>query len=539
VISLFRSCFDASRDPTPACVLPLTIPLKTGDLIDGRPVSKAFAEAVLLYFLGYVRSIGFVRGSGHSSDGTAEHTQIVAQWVDPLSRTTYWAELHLQAKTFRTNATESEARRGFGLVGLGAALLHSASHVRETWTAQLLHMQTVPGLSSLAPASVGAIAASIAETLIAVDETKHDPKTTGEEAAGKPSERGDGWQVVVAAPDHVPPEVDDLKDRLLTADDFIDLLQHLSRDAASPSRFQGSQLRTLQGLIRRRKHTVLLGPPGVGKTVCAFEALALEQFRTRGVDFQLFMGHDDVRAADLLGAWQPTAAAGLFRWVSGPLVRAMTAHAGKGQPILVEEFLRMPRRSQNIFVTALSDGYLVLNEKPDENGKGELIEAGPDFVFLADMNVDAAADDLELYGAAFASRVRKLVFTYPTESVMLHVLTEALPVITPVIRVAIVGTYLRVLSRFESADVTCPMSPRACLQWGEEILAALPSPGLLADSLAVRTAAGAAAAMTWLTDVAGFDVRTQQPLLDDVEAQFRRAFGVRPATTAPAGSSRS
>ena len=527
--SILQSCFDAACDPTPAYVLPLTVNLKTGDTIGDRPVSKYFAETVLLYCLGYVYAMGFLPESALPSVRAERTPQaetgplVVARWVDPITRTAYWAELHLQTRSFRTSASAGEACRGFGLVGLAAALVHPASRLRETWTALLVHTQTIPGLASLTPASVGPIALSIADALVGILPTTDPP--------------GDGWHQIVAPLDYTPPSVDDLKDRLLTVDDFLDLLQYLACDDLTPARFQGPQLQILRGLIRRRKHTVLLGPPGTGKSVCAFEALALEQYAVKGVDYQIFMGHDDVKAADLLGAWQPTESAGLFRWVAGPLVRAMTAHGGKGQPILVEEFLRMPRRAQNIFITALSDGYLVLNEKPDDHGRGELIEAGPDFVFLADMNVDAAADDLELYGAAFASRVRKLVYGYPSEAVLLHILTETLPTTTPAIRAGLVATYTRVLARFELGDVVCPLSPRACLQWGEELAAALPSAALMADSSAVRTAAAAAAHTTWLTDVAGFTAANQQPLLDDIEAQFRKAFGLRPVTT-PGGASR-
>ena len=472
------------------------------DFRDHPRIRECFVESVLLYLMGQTCSMGFVVGT--------HNARFAASWIDQGTHRPCWGEINLRERTYATDAPGDNMMVGFGLVGMGLAMIDANSGFREAWMAYLAHADKHVGLSALTPARLGPIAVAIGDACVA-----HDP----------PEGNGSGWLLRESGVSQRAPLVLDVKDHLLTASDFVELLDLLDRTPADQVQFQGPQLAQLRSLIRRRKHTVLLGPPGSGKSSCAFEALDLERFITKGVDYQLFMGHDDVKAADLLGAWQPTESPGLFRWAPGPLVRAMTARDGKGQPILVEEFLRMPRRAQNIFITALSDGYLVLNEKPDEHGAGELIEAGPDFVFLADMNIDAAADDLEPYGAALASRVRKIAYGYPDDATLSQILADAMPAVPSAIRAGVVGTYSRVMKRFESREVSAPISPRACLHWMEEIADDVPA-SRVTDSTVVRAAASIGAELTWITDVVGFDSKDQQPLRDDVEAQFRKAFGI-------------
>ena len=248
-------------------------------------------------------------------------------------------------------------------------------------------------------------------------------------------------------------------------------------------------------------------------SLCAFEVFRISGFERKGVDYQLFTCHEEVKSSDLIGAWQPNGK-GTFDWVDGPLVRAMTANGGKGQPMLVEEFTRMPTKSQNIFISVLSDGYLVRNEKPGEDGIGELVLAGPDFVLLTDMNVDPAVDDIDLYGAAFARRVRKIEFSYPKLDMLQRILRSETGC-SQTVASAAGKVYDHVMKLHLAHEVAHPINPGSMVQWIEDYQA------MLSDGQTERISAQQSAKHTWLRDVAGTEEPLRNSLLNEIEAAFR------------------
>jgi MoxR-like ATPase len=485
--NFYATCFAA--DDQSARIGGLKLTLTTRSLSDRVPLSRDFAEGVLMFVCACVRSFGYVSDSGE--------TVFAASWQIP-GEPLYWGSIDLTAGKYETNAPPIPAKAGLGLLGMGAAL-HARSEGFQTAWLEFLQDSSVRGAAAVNDENIGRLAEEVGRALL-----PHSWEMNGSTLLE-------------------PPLVDDLRSYYVNGTDFVQLMNSFAAPVEYESRFQGPQLRLLRGMLQRRKHSVLIGPPGTGKTISAFEALAAEGFTRPGVDFQLFTGHDEVKSADFLGAWQPSGDPNApFVWVNAALVRAMTANNGLGQPMLVEEWTRMPTRAQNMFISALSDGYVVLNEKPSADGVGEVVRAGPNFVLIADMNADPAADDLDLYGAAFGSRVRKLEYAYPSTASLIQILEHDVPGIDPIIQTGIAGTYDAVMKRWEAAELNAPISPRACVQWAEETLAELAYLGKR-DSVALRTAAIQGAELTWLRDVAGVDDKTRKTVVADVEAQFRKA----------------
>lgn len=498
-MTFLDSCYDPQVDGTPAAVGNVRIPLKSGDVYEGRPISKFFVEGAFLFIANQCLSFGFVQDS--------TERRFAASWRSPDRPGVMWGVLDFERGKFITNAKNNFARQGFGMLGLGAAFLTRSSDFRAAWVNYLTAVGHT-GAAAINAETMGWLAAAAGQGL----------------AASVPASNVLGW-VLETVPEETPaPAVEDLRHYFALTDDFLRLAEAFDAPPEYETRFQGPQLTVVRNLLRRRKHAVLLGPPGVGKTISAFEALALEGYTRAGVDYQLFSGHDEVKSADFLGSWQPSGNPDRpFIWANGCLVRAMTAHGGRGQPILVEEFTRMPTRAQNMFISALSDGYVVLNEKPNPDGDGEIIRAGEDFVLLADMNVDPSADDLELYGAAFASRVRKVEYDYPSTAGLMQIVEQDVPETTPAMRTGIAGVYGTVMAKWTATELAQPISPRACVQWAEEIVALTDEKSRL-DSTIVRAAAWQGATLTWLRDVTGTDAKLRKTLSADVEAQFRKSY---------------
>lgn len=457
-----------------------------------QPV-PAFHYAVLLYLGGHVEHLGW----------DAENpSQITVQWRSPVDGTMWTRCVSAEGKYVSASDPGTwESLVAMGLAGMVLATRRQTANFCRAWpqliTALRLHPERTVYQGAELPEVVAAITQALAD-------------------AG-----ADNWNELTQS--WVMKRPVDVRDQFITETQFDAFQRAINEpDLLDGTRFQGPQLGQLVDLIGRRKHTVLLGPPGVGKSLSAFEALSIAGFSTRGEAFQLCTGHDDIRPSDFLGAWQPTEVPSKYQWVDGPLVRAMTANGGEGQPILVEEWTRMPRRTQNVFISALSDGFVVLNEKHGNDGRPTLVMAGPKFVLIADMNVDPAADDLDVYGAAFASRVRKLEYDYPSATVLSRIVEDAVPGIPEGIAQAVAAVYKAVMSRFEVHQVIAPLSPRGCVHFAEEIVASFNGAAGPLSPMRVRESAMEAARLTWLRDVAGVDVKLRELLLNDVEAHFRK-----------------
>lgn len=512
-MSFLESCFDVNRDKTPAQLGSYKLDLCTGSEVDGVPISKFFVEGAMIFTMSFCKNLGY----SHSGE------EALVQWQSPSGSQLYWGSLNRNTGLYRTTAPNNHAYHGFALLGylIGVAQLHPGLIEAHEATISLMEARD---FNSISPEVLGRLAVALADALRRAEPTKSPAQ---------------GWvlQEVQNPLEEMPEVMQDLRPYMIQIDDFHALLQAVAvpMDMRDGARYQGPELLVLRRFIARRQHVALLGPPGVGKSICGFEALKLEGFEVPGQDYQLFTGHDEVKSMDFLGGWQPDGAGG-FRWVDACLVRAMTAKGGKGQPIFVEEWTRMPTRAQNMFISALSDGYVVLNEKPDANGEGEIVRAGPDFVLVADMNADPAADDLDTYGAAFASRVRKIEYTYPMTAHLLQILASEMPEAPMMLRSGVATTYDAIHKRWVSRDLMAPMSPRAALQWISDILAEIGDDKEgQQDPVLIRQKAALAAPWTWLRDVAGTDPKLRKILLDDVEASFRKAAAGRKTAKAVVG----
>lgn len=505
-LSYFDSCYDPSLDTTDVRLGNLVYPIKTCRDCGKDPVSKFFAEGVLIYVSNLAKVAGFIN-----------RKKYVVSWKDAQSDMIYTGVLDFEAMLYTTNAPGNIGRQGFGLAGIGAALYTRSTDFVSAWTAFLADLD-LNGMRAVNPDCITALSTIVGQSLADLEH------------------RGKGRWVLRELPDIGGPiadieghEIESVRDALCRVDDMLQLVESLAHpsDAAATGervcKFQGPQMSKLINFIKRRKHTVLLGPTGVGKSLSAFEAFLTLGYQQRGVDYQVFVGHDEVKSSDLLGAYQPTMDAGKFIWVNGVLPRAMVANGGRGQPLLIEEFTRMPRRAQNAVLSVLSDGYLVLNEHPVEIGQsGEIITAGPDFVLIADMNVDPSVDDLELYGAAFASRVRKLWYDYPSTAMLKVILSQQVPELPVQARTGVISMYDAVLKRWKAQELAVPVSARDCVYWAEEVAAYLGEGGM---SSGLREAALEGARVTWLRDVAGNDPARIKSFEAEIEGHFRKAAG--------------
>ncbi len=492
--------------------LPFKSPDNTHKALASAPLTQGVAGAIL----GKVPLYGYEEKNGkslvcHFQPNPANDNFLVL------------ARINLDTKKFEiTDLTY--AGQAFAILGMSAAFMQGIRSFKDKWTELLMFLQESKNLpKTMQFETLGPLADIAFGALV---HGQKWPKTQKEIAANYVA-----WTPELVSADTISSlSVKKLNNYFSDLQSFENLMQIYEDDSTptSSSRFIGPQVEIIERFIERRKHVALIGPPGTGKTLSVFEALSRLGYLRRGEDFQLFTGHEEVKASDPVGAWQPDGMGG-FIWVDGPLVKAMTGNGGKGMPILVEEFTRMPMKAQNSFITALSDGYLVKNEKPDPNGVGEIVVAGEDFVFLADMNADTSADDIEMYGLAFASRVRKVEYEYPNNSLLTRIVRSETKC-SPLVAKAVGSVYDFVMKMAQANEVSHPMSPRSAVFWVQDYMDLVDE-----QDLPMRTAAQMAARHTWLRDVAGTDEPLRKKILDEVEGEFRKIeLGGRDAKTGKA-----
>lgn len=445
---------------------------------------------------------------GYEQTVPATTDKLIIRWTSPDNPgEVIHSRMNFATREFETT-NAAHALVSFSMMGIGAAIKYGIPAFKDTWAAFLANGHRVT-TDAITLEVVGEIS-DIAYGALRYGAGPWPKKLT------PGSEPVNDWKISVVPVSTLRDlKMTNIRNSLANLDDF-DTLMEVHQDTAvtgKRARFQGEQLEQVQRFLERHKHVALLGPPGVGKSLCSFEVLRLLGFERKGIDYQLFTCHEEVKSSDLIGAWQPNGK-GTFDWVDGPLVRAMTANGGKGQPMLVEEFTRMPTKSQNIFISVLSDGYLVRNEKPGADGVGELVLAGEEFVLLTDMNVDPAVDDIDLYGAAFARRVRKIEFSYPKVDMLQRILRSETGCSSQVASAA-GKVYDHVMKLHLAHDVAHPINPGSMVQWMEDYLS------MMEDGLTERVSAQQSAKHTWLRDVAGTEEKLRNSLLNEIEAAFR------------------
>ena len=505
----FDSLFSPSKYPNIAQSGQFTLSptITTGDRLPRKSpdnprdgiASTPIMEGIMAFVLGGVVYFGYV-GTNH------DEFMVVWEAADQGSKkSTIFGRFNLKTRVVEVSDIKFMGQ-AIGLLGMGAAYAQGNRTFKEVWGAFLTEVAN------------SQVAAITTDSIGCISDICYGAIRYGNVWPADPASKSLLPDVTVKeAPELTKVVLDpnqSLRNAVSYPDDF-EIFMQVEEDALGEkrTRFIGEQLDQVIRFVGRRKHLALLGPAGTGKTVSAFEALAVLGFKTKGVDYELFTCHEEVKASDLLGAWQPDGMGG-FIWVDGPLTRAMKGNGGLGKPILVEEFTRMPVKSQNIFISALSDGYVTLNEKPSTAGEGEVVLAGKDFVFLGDMNVDPSVDDIDTFGQAFASRVRKIEFDYPKTDLLQRIARSETGCSTEVAKAAS-RVYDFAMKKLAAHDITTPISPRAVVFWIEDYLAEVEQGSMH------REAAQRAAKHTWLRDVAGNDQALRQTLLSEVESAFR------------------
>ena len=277
--------------------------------------------------------------------------------------------------------------------------------------------------------------------------------------------------------------------------------------------FRGPQLGQLVLAVERGLHAMLVGPRGTGKSLCATEAA---QFAHR--ELLTVEGHESMQPVDLLGGYVPDQATAhpadplalqaelacrlatgeaaapasqpaRYAWADGPLTQAMR----QGRVLFVDEANRMPGKTLNVLLGAISRRALVLTE----HGARE-VHADDGFTVLLAMN-QGQGYLVNQIDAALADRFPvTLEFDYLAprdEAALLRARTRVPAEVAHwMARVAQETRALR-----STRQLPADMTPRGLLAWGELVRRPLQGPGdpgrILAD----------AALMSWLPGVAGRD----------------------------------
>ena len=505
------------RDGLEVRIGQFSLPIKTGDqLSKGSPdnprspsASRSLIQSVLALTRGYIKELGYEAGDENKKGGK----NLVVQWAHPeASEGLVYGRLNTE--TLKFEYTHEKYRlETLGLLGFGLAYDLAHPTFRDAWLIFIRDF-VARGSSAITADATGEISDIIYGVLRygLVWSQKHDRQKKFGNGVKVPTKELESLEVQPNFRDILADDIQ-FEQTMMTRDPKIET-------GPGRARFIGPQLTVLERKIAYLKHTVLIGPPGVGKSICAFEALKRAGHSTPEVDFFLIVGHEEYKTYDAIGQWQPTDQQGVYKWIDGPLTRALGGSKGNeimddagkrtGKPLLVEELTRMPTRSQNVFIPALSDGYIVLNEKD-----GEVVQSGLGFVMIADMNADPMVDEIDLYGAAFGSRVRKIEYGYPDRQNLLLILKQESGCSVAVAQ-AISTVVDYIMKKYEAHEVIHPISPRAAVYWAEDI----------AEELEVhserRLAAMSAANTTWVRDVCGSDEKLRQTVLNEVEAAFRK-----------------
>lgn len=144
---------------------------------------------------------------------------------------------------------------------------------------------------------------------------------------------------------------------------------HRDRQPYHPRRLAGmSDVTALRKLRAARLPVMLYGPRGTGKTALAEAAFP---------DLIVINGDGDTQVGDIVGDWT-TAPDKSFRWVNGPLVRAMQ----EGRPLFIDD-------ATVISPTVLAVVYPAMDGRGEiivKTHEGETVTAAPGFYVLAGHN---------------------------------------------------------------------------------------------------------------------------------------------------------
>lgn len=177
------------------------------------------------------------------------------------------------------------------------------------------------------------------------------------------------------------------------------LLEQIDRDVIGLHR----EAEVLAVALAARRHVVLEGPPGTGKSTL-LRSLA----HAAGVGFEFVEGNAELTPSRLVGHHDPAIV--LERgyiaeaFVPGPLAEAL----GEGKILYLEELNRIPEETLNLLITALAESEVHV----PRYGK---IAAHPDFRFVAAMNPFDAIGTQRVAQAIY-DRLCRVAIGYQDES---------------------------------------------------------------------------------------------------------------------------
>ena len=122
------------------------------------------------------------------------------------------------------------------------------------------------------------------------------------------------------------------------------------------STFLGPQLAELMESLKLGMNVILIGRTSTGKTLCYSESIA-----HLGRKAFVLEGHESMKEFDLLGCYVPVGD-GVFTWEYGLLPKAMR----EGTILVIDEANRMPTRTLNVLLGAISRRKVVLTEHGSE-----------------------------------------------------------------------------------------------------------------------------------------------------------------------------
>ncbi|MCO5319274.1 MAG: MoxR family ATPase [Microthrixaceae bacterium] len=163
------------------------------------------------------------------------------------------------------------------------------------------------------------------------------------------------------------------------------------------------ELESVVAALAARRHLLLEGPPGTGKST-VLRAVA----REAGRGFEFVEGNAELTPARLVGSFDPAAvlSEGYVPevFVDGPLVAALR----EGAILYLEELNRVPEETLNVLITVMSEGEIHVPRL------GRIV-ADPEFRLVAAMNPFDAVGTARIASAVY-DRCCRLSMGYQSEA---------------------------------------------------------------------------------------------------------------------------